>query len=292
MRVQQEAWQNAAIGYGNLSELQLTLGGVAQADAARALEYADRSGDAFRRMVMPTTLADVLHQRGEVAQARARFAEAETLQAQRQPKYPLLYSLQGFQYCDLLLAGAERAAWGAVGAAAGGADGDGGLAGDCEAVAGRAQTALEIVLRGSRTLLDVALNHLTLVRSALYADRLAGRSPGREAADQAGRALDGLRAAGTQHMLPLGLLTRAWLRHAQGDPKGAAADLAEAERIATRGAMQLHLADYALYRARLFRDRTALTQARHLIQTHGYGRRLPELEEAERAAADWPAAPP
>jgi hypothetical protein len=88
-------------------------------------------------------------------------------------------------------------------------------------------------------------------------------------------------------MLPLGLLTRAWLRHAQGDPAGAAADLFDAERIASRGAMALHLADCALYRARLFRDRAALTQARRLIESHGYGRRLPELEDAERAAASW-----
>ena len=30
------------------------------------------------------------------------------MQVDRQPDYPLLYSLQGFQYCDLLLAEAER----------------------------------------------------------------------------------------------------------------------------------------------------------------------------------------
>ena len=33
------------------------------------------------------------------------------MQAERQPDYPLLYSLSGFQYCDLLLTEAERAAW-------------------------------------------------------------------------------------------------------------------------------------------------------------------------------------
>ena len=55
---------------------------------------------------------------------------------------------------------------------------------------------------------------------------------------------------------------------------------------------QLHRADCALHRARLFRDRAALTQARDLIESCGYGRRLPELEDAERAAADWPASTP
>ncbi len=33
------------------------------------------------------------------------------MQAERQPTYPLLYSLPGFQYCDLLLTEAELAAW-------------------------------------------------------------------------------------------------------------------------------------------------------------------------------------
>ncbi len=299
--VQQANWKNAAISYGSLSELQLTLGRVAAAvaDAARAVEYADRSGDAFLSMGQRTTLADARHQQGETQAARAGFTEAEARQAERQPQYPLLYSLGGFRYCDLLLAGAERAAWGdpgaAPGAAAGGtagADAPARPAGDCEAVAERAgQTLKESQQYPDTPLLDIALDHLTLARAALYADRLAGRPPGEEAETQAGHALDGLRAAGYQYMLPLALLTRAWLRAAQGDGAGAAADLAEAERIATRGAMPLHLADCALYRARLFRDRAALTAARRLIETHGYGRRLPELADAERAAADWPAAP-
>ena len=33
------------------------------------------------------------------------------MQKERQPEFDLLYSLQGFRYCDWLLAPAERAAW-------------------------------------------------------------------------------------------------------------------------------------------------------------------------------------
>ena len=33
----------------------------------------------------------------------AAFREAEELQKQRQPEFPLLYSVPGFRYCDLLL---------------------------------------------------------------------------------------------------------------------------------------------------------------------------------------------
>ena len=67
----------------------------------------------------------------------------------------------------------------------------------------------------------------------------------------------------------------------------ARADLDEAERIARRGEMRLHLADVQLHRARLFRDRAALAEARQLIDECGYGRRREELEDAERAAKGW-----
>ena len=101
------------IAASNLSELELTLGEVAGAvgDAEQSVTYADRSGDAFQRMSNRTTHADALHQAGRRAEAEARFREAEQMQAESQPDYPLLYSLPGFRYCDLLLAAAERAAW-------------------------------------------------------------------------------------------------------------------------------------------------------------------------------------
>ena len=39
------------------------------------------------------------------------FEEAEALQRERHPQFDLLYSLQGFLFCDLILAPAEGAAW-------------------------------------------------------------------------------------------------------------------------------------------------------------------------------------
>ena len=114
--VKQGDWANAARGASSLSELELTLGEVAGAvgDAEQSVTYADRSGDAFLREMTRTTHADALHQAGRRAEAEARFREAEQRQAERQPAYPLLYGLAGFQYCDLLLAEAERAAWRSV----------------------------------------------------------------------------------------------------------------------------------------------------------------------------------
>lgn len=39
--------------------------------------------------------------------------------------------------------------------------------------------------------------------------------------------------------------------------------------------------------AQIYRDRAALASARRLIEECGYGRRLPELEDAERSAEGW-----
>jgi len=63
---------------------------------------------------MRTTAADALHQSSqpcELPQAHNLFEAAETLQREDQPEFDLLYSLQGFKYCDLILAPAERGAW-------------------------------------------------------------------------------------------------------------------------------------------------------------------------------------
>lgn len=304
MRVQQENWINAARSASNLSELELTLGEMAGAvgDAAQSVTYADRSDDAFIRLYTHTTHADALHQAGRRTEADARFREAEQMQAERQPAYPLLYSWQGFRYCDLLLAQAERAAW-RVGMTDGGvrsAD----LLAACRAVSQRAAQTLrwEEGMRGA-PLLDFALYQLTLGRAALYAAILEP-SVIRNAQSAIESAVSGLRRAGQQHYLPHGLLTRAWLRSltdAHTSAESAQADLDEAWEIAERGSMKLHMADIHLYRARLFGLRNAdggwrsgvpypwespehdLAEAERLINECGYHRRDEELADAKRA---------
>ena len=143
-------------------------------------------------------------------------------------------------------------------------------------------------------LLDIALDHLTLGRAALYAAILEGSSldPCRAPLQHA---VDGLRRAGAQHHIPRGLLTRAWLRCLEGNrtgPESAQSDLDEAWEIAERGPMKLHMADIHLHRARLFfreaqypwgSPAADLAAARELIEKCGYGRRKEELEDAERA---------
>jgi len=171
-------WKNAAIGCSNLSGLQLTLGNIKDAvnSARRSVDFADRSDDAFLKLASRTTLADALHQSGDRTEAARLFAEAERLQADDQPEYPILYSLQGYQYCDLLLSQGETA---------------------------------EALRRASETLpweeeehwlLAIGLDHLSL-----------GRAHPRESAESSyhlDQAVDFLRRAGQLDDLPLALLAR------------------------------------------------------------------------------------
>jgi len=275
--------KHASIVAGNLSELDLMLGDVTSAvrHAEQSVQYADRSEDAFQIMGKRTTHADALHQAGRAAEAGERCREAETLQKDGNPTTPFLYSVQGFRFCDLLLATTERAAWRRW------------LESDEQSVAAktvadvehRATTALKIAMR-NHWVLNTALDTLTLGRVAFFRAILDNSAfDGANTAVEA--AVRGLRQAGAIHHLPRALLTRAWLRAVQGDPTAAGADLDEAEQIAERGPMRLHLADIHLHRARLFfrenRDeaREELKKARALIERCGYHRRDEELRDAE-----------
>ncbi|MFM7863932.1 MAG: hypothetical protein ACKPHU_06945, partial [Planctomycetaceae bacterium] len=130
MYVQREKWEHAAICASNLSELQVSLGllDAGVKDGQQAVEYADRSGDAFLRVVNRTAAADALLQRQrpgtgadpeELEQSRRLFATAEELQQEDDQQHPRLYGLANFRYCDLLLVPAEQAAWRCVAEAAG-----------------------------------------------------------------------------------------------------------------------------------------------------------------------------
>ena len=316
MAIKQEKWQNAAIAASNLSELYLTSGDLAQAVAAgrQSVELADRSGDAFERLIDRTTLADVLHQAGELAEAHALFAEAEKILQEWQPQYDRLYSLGGFRYCDLLLAGG---AW--------------------PEVRGRAEKTLQRVTK-EQLLLAIALDKLSLGRAAVqeaiaqaglpvisglapdlacvqrisgyvepirrederisgYIERIDGAAerigrydePIRLAVEWLNQAVDGLREAGQEQELPRGLLARAACRRWAAHFPAAEQDLRECEEIARRGGMQLHLIDCHLEAARLAlasgRAVLAHTAAEHLaaaedgIVKTGYKRRLVEVEE-------------
>jgi hypothetical protein len=290
---------NAPIATNNLSELELLLGQIGQAmeDARLAVEYADRSGKTFQKIARRAIYANVMQQSGASPEALILFEEAERIQTEWEPKYLKLYSVQGFLYCELLLAEAERAAW-QVQCGDASPKLAGGIASHTsrlKEVEERAEQARECAIQNNFSLLSHAVDQLTMGRVLLYSSVLGQGTSEQLNAIEA--TVDALCRAGAQQYLPLGLLTRSWLRVRQGDLIGAQADLDEAREIAERGPMPLHQADILLHRARLFfceatypwrnedgTPRSAkldLAEARRLIEKHGYWRRKEELADAE-----------
>jgi tetratricopeptide (TPR) repeat protein len=286
---QQQDWENAAASASNLSQLALLLGEVGQAVATgtRAVQLAEQSGDAFQRLSKRITHADALNQAGQTAAGLDLFHQAEQIQAERQPEYPLLYSLRGFLYCDALLVALERNAWQTwCQPAQQAADHEN----TCAAVGARAAQTLAWA-EVEKLLLEIGLDHLTLGRIGLYRAVLA-QADTAPCQRHLAQALTHLRRTNDLTYLPLILLTQAWLNQITHHPESAQAHLDEAWEIASRGPMPLFLADIHLHRARLFFRSPAypwqsaqhdLQEARRLIETCGYKRRLPELEDAEAA---------
>jgi tetratricopeptide (TPR) repeat protein len=243
--VKREDWKNAAAGYNNLSEIHLTLGNIHEAIASgrKSVEYANRSGDDFVRMACRTAHADALQQSGAIAEAARLFEEAEGLQAERQPNYPLLYSLQGYQYCDLLL------------------------------TEGKAE---EVLQRASRTLVwstreslffDIGLDHVSLGRAHAQGSG--------ESTQHLGQGVDYLRRAGQLAHLPLALLARGTQRDLDEVFK-------VASRSGMRLFLtDYHIAQARLYirENRLDDARPHIEKAAKLIEETGYHRRDAELVE-------------
>jgi tetratricopeptide (TPR) repeat protein len=265
LSIKQKDWKGAAQDASNLSELLLTLGEVSQAVqvARQSVTHADRSGDDFERESDRTTLADALHQSGQIKEAEKWFREAEEMQKQRQPEYKYLYSLRGFKFCDLLL-GKEK--------------------GTVREVRERAEKALEIAKR-NKWLLDISLDTLTLGRVGMMPAIDQGTDFTRAAA-HLDRAVQGLREAGTNDYLPRGLLARAECYRRQQQFSLAWDDLNEALEIAESGSMKLHLVDYHLEAARLCQAEgnkigadEHFKKAAEMIKETGYHRRDKDIKE-------------
>ncbi|MCP4109247.1 MAG: TIR domain-containing protein [Desulfobacteraceae bacterium] len=270
--VKQEDWKNAAGNAGNLSELCLTLGEVKQTvDYARqSVDFADRSRDAFERESKRTTLADALHQAGDIPEVDSLFREAETIQKESQPEYPFLYSLQGFRFCDLLLS-----------------------QGQYREVQKRVEKFFEWRLP-SDSLLSIALEYLSLGRAHLLQAQEQGTGDFTQAKDYLNQAVDGLREYGSQQHLPRGLLARSALYRTQQKFSKAWNDLEEVLEIAERGSMGRYLADYHLEATRLHlaQDQAEqaldhLEEAEAMIKKMGYGRRKADIEELNASLDKW-----
>ncbi|MGA8583861.1 MAG: TIR domain-containing protein [Roseiarcus sp.] len=229
------SWNNAAIVASNLSETELLVGEIAAATATakKAVSLADLSADPFQMLTKRVTHANALHAAGELEIAERLFADAERRQEKFEPNEPLLYALQGYRYCDLLLSRRQVAA-----------------------ARNRAIQNIKIAQR-NKWVLATALDALTLGRAHLALGLASGSSAESANAEAlAGgsaieEAVEGLRASGQYDYVARGLLARAALRRAVGDWAGVARDLGVAQEIAEPGPMRLYLCDIALEQARL-----------------------------------------
>ncbi len=296
-------WKNASAAAGNLSELKLTLGEIATAIefGEQSVKLADLSNDAFIRIYERTTCADALHQVGDRNRARLLFDEAKNLQGKAKPQYPHLYSLAAFRDFDLVLVGAERAAW--KNSFSSGIDPASPqpvtLSRVCDTVIERVNQHRNSIHLHQPTLLDQALSSLLLARATLYKARLTATIDSasyeealHSVAVYLNEALNGVSKLSAIYLLPRVLLTRAWQRCLVSDRAGSIEDLDEAWEIAERGSMPLYQVDILLTRARLFGLSNSdsaypwdswqqdLATAKTQIEEYGYGRRRDELSDA------------
>lgn len=262
--------RNAAGGYGNLSELLLTLGHLVRDQAGEpgalptaeaAVIYADQSGDlTTKQRLRACADANALLAAGRLGPAEARFREAEALQRERQPQLPRLYSLQGFLYGDLLLARNRP-----------------------QEVAGRAEYVFNAYQKyNAGSLLDHSLGELNAARSKA----LLNKEPGTNH-QELPPFLASLLEANEEEFVVRGYLARAELLLLASTPDRDAleAALSETETRAKRGPMPLFLAEAFLLRARMelvvsanpSRAQAASESAKQLIDKHGYERRRPDL---------------
>ncbi len=255
---------NRAVIAGHLAQALQASGDLAGAlkfakDAVALVESGRNSLDHVNwHIVRKTTLGDILHQMGRTVDAKKEFEEAERLQTQ------LLYSHQGFWYCDLLLD-----------------------LGEVDEVLRRATRTLKKAKEDS-TSRDEFLDQVSLGRAHLLVAQRGGGGDLAEASGHLDDAVEGLRNFHGQDYLPFSLLARAALRTFKRDLAGALDDLEQACALAVRCGFRLHEADAHLGYARTFMAQGIaasavphIVRAKELIKTTGYRRRLQPLTDLE-----------
>jgi tetratricopeptide (TPR) repeat protein len=213
-------WARAADDTNHLSQLHLARGELSRAlDRARqSVEIAQASPDVAQRIDTLTTLGDVLHQAGQYVEAEGAFRRAEEQLASQGSARRWLPSLEGYQYCDLLL-----------------------TLGRYQEVIERTETALQAALANG-WLFDAAVEQLSLGQAHLLKAQSENARPA-AAERYLGSALEGLRQAGHQEFIVMALLAIAGLRHLKKDLTAMEEALGEAKRRATRHGLRLYEAD-------------------------------------------------
>lgn len=218
------------------------------------------------RIVSRATLGDALHQAGRLTEAEIIFREAEEMEKKGDRNYTFLYSVPGFQYCDLLLG-----------------------QGKYKEVQDRAMYTLEIAERQGASSLTFALGSLSLGHAHLLQTQIEDTGDFIQATNHLRQAVSELREAAMEGFIAPGLIARADLHQVTHDLEAAQVDLDEALSIVTRYGMGLHEADCHLAYARLNIDRGETEQARsnlaiaeEIIGRLGYHRRDNQFKELKQ----------
>ncbi len=259
-------WDQAVEVARHLSRYYLTQGDIGPAErmAREAVDLAKRKGRLWTLISSHSTLAEVLHQAGRLAEADDTFRMAEYAQRLVDPQHPLLSRLHGFRRFEVLSS-----------------------LGRFQEVMSQAQESLGYPEQ-EEFLLGKALHRLSLGSACLL--EAEARGEGFEsAATHIERAVEELRRAQQARHVPSGLLVRAGLYRFLRRFDEARNDLEETREIAERGNMALHMTDYYLETGRLCLDQGRLQAAEEnlnkaslQIERMGYGRRKPDclLEHA------------
>ncbi len=285
-----EDFHKAVIASG-LSDLEAENGNLklAYEIAKEAKEYAESSESAFQILARTSTVADQLFSLGKVKESQLTFELAESIQADYDPKRYFLYSHQGFNYCNLLLAGAERLSWAVKERGHKSPISESRLK-EAIKISGKVTERCKKILEWitERTPeRDIAFIELTLARSLFFGALLSDEKISPEVPKLLESALSRFRKSNHYPFLMPSLFFSAYYVAYLGKTENSAYRLDEAQQIAERGPMPLYLADVHLHRARLFRDKSELKLAAELIHKHEYGRRYEELADAEAASASW-----
>ena len=259
-------WKQVAVTAGHLSQVSLLLGDIpaALSQAQLGVKQAIRSRDKFQQLVVRAAEAAALHQAGRLAEAAQIYADIEARQRRLQPHLPFLYSLRGYQYCDLLLS-----------------------QGNFEAVKQRAGQTLDLA-RINNWQLYVALDQLSLGRAYLAElDSAVGqeRQPLLQTAGQyLDQAVAGLKAEKAEEFLPTALLARADWHRRQAHWAEGQADLTEGLELARLMGLRLAEADIylaqsglALGQGQAQAAQAWLDRAKNIIEATGYHRRDGEV---------------
>lgn len=291
-----EDWSGATGMAENFADLEVT-----RADLPSAIRVGQQGVEAASHepksetWVIHAVLACALHQAGDTREALAHFEQAAAILHQEHRLDDLLISSSGFHYAEFLLADAEISAWHAHLLRSIDAytppPGVEEIIRICADVERRATSAFHsVTAHHARSSFDNALGHLAAGRASLYRAMLAPDigSLAEDTIATVNTMLDEFRDSNAQDHLPRGLLTHSLMCALTGRLDDARTELEEAQSIAQRGPMPLHMADIHLHRARLFfRDnltaaRRDLRLARELVEKHGYLRRAKELQDAEK----------